>query len=182
MQMQIHHTPIQGCYEILPRVFKDGRGSFVKTFHQEVFAKHQLETEFAEEYYSVSYQNVLRGLHFQLPPHAHTKIVYCVLGQVIDAVVDLRVGSPTYGQFATFDVSAEKANIIYIPPGLAHGFYVTSETAIMMYKVSTVYAPESDTGIRWDSVGINWPSPNPIVSERDSGFVALSDFTSPFVY
>ncbi|WP_017719593.1 dTDP-4-dehydrorhamnose 3,5-epimerase [Kamptonema formosum] len=180
--MQIRETKIPGCYEITPDVFKDERGSFVKTFHQDIFKTHQLETKFAEEYYSVSHRNVLRGLHFQLPPEAHTKMVYCVQGQVIDAVVDLRVGSPTFGQFALFDLSAEKANTLYIPPGVAHGFYVTGETAIMMYKVSTVYSPEHDTGIHWDSVGIPWPCTEPIVSKRDSSFAALSEFKSPFIY
>ena len=120
--MQISETNIHGCYEITPSVFKDERGSFVKTFHQDIFSSHKLETKFAEEYYSVSDRNVLRGLHFQLPPQEHTKIAYCVQGQVIDAVVDLRVGSSTYGKFETFDLSAQKANLIYIPPGLAHGF------------------------------------------------------------
>lgn len=180
--MQLNDTKIPGCYEISPRVFQDERGSFVKTFHTDFFSKHGLETNFAEEYYSVSHQNVIRGLHFQLPPEDHAKLVYCVLGEVIDAVVDLRVGSPTHGQFETFELSAEKANIIYVPPGLAHGFCVTSETAIMMYKVSTVYSPECDAGILWSSVGIPWESENPIISKRDRDFVPFSDFESPFTY
>lgn len=180
--MQINETKIPGCYEIIPTIFQDKRGSFVKTFHQNIFSDRHLETHFAEEYYSVSHRHVLRGLHFQLPPVEHAKIVYCVAGQVIDVVVDLRIGSPTHARFQTFEVSAQKANLIYIPPGLAHGFYVTSETAIMMYKVSTVYSPECDAGILWNSVGIAWPSDNPIVSERDSKFSAFSEFDSPFVY
>ncbi|MFP5271820.1 dTDP-4-dehydrorhamnose 3,5-epimerase [Coleofasciculus sp.] len=180
--MEIRKTTIPNCYEITPMILKDIRGCFVKTFHQEVFKQHQLETTFTEEYYSISYQNALRGLHFQLPPHEHTKMVYCVQGQVMDAVVDLRVGSPTYGKFETFDLSAEKANIMYIPPGLAHGFYVLSETAIMLYKVSTVYAAKYDTGIHWDSVGISWQALDPIVSERDKSFKSFSNFQSPFIY
>ncbi|MEG4330952.1 dTDP-4-dehydrorhamnose 3,5-epimerase [Microcoleus sp. AT9_A2] len=180
--MEIYETKLPGCYELQPKVFKDHRGTFVKTFHEEVFKKYQLNINFAEEYYSFSHQNVFRGLHFQMPPKDHTKMVYCVQGEVIDAVVDLRVGSPTYGKCETFSLTAEKANIIYIPPGFAHGFYVLSETAIMMYKVSTVYSPEQDTGIHWNSVGVVWPIPNPIVSKRDNEFVALSDFNSPFVY
>lgn len=180
--MEINKTKIPGCYQINPFVFRDERGSFVKTFHAEIFKEYQLDTNFAEEYYSVSHHNVLRGLHFQLPPREHTKMVYCVQGKVIDAVVDLRVGSPTYGKFETFELSAEKANIIYIPPGLAHGFYVTSETAIIVYKVSTVYAPEQDTGILWNSVDIPWQTEEPILSHRDSNFVAFADFDSPFEY
>lgn len=180
--MQISETKIPGCYEITPKVFKDERGNFVKTFHEEIFKSHSLETHFAEEYYSVSHQNVLRGLHFQLPPQDHVKMVYCVFGEVVDAVVDLRLGSPTYGKFETFELSAEKANLIYIPPGLAHGFYAKSQTAIMMYKVSTVYSPECDTGILWNSVGIAWKSDNPIISKRDNSFVPFSEFESPFTY
>lgn len=180
--MRLKETRIKGCYEIELKVFKDERGSFVKTFHQDIFSSYQLETNFTEEYYTVSHQNVLRGLHFQLPPQEHTKIAYCVQGQVIDAVVDLRVGSSTYGKYETFDLSAEKANLIYIPPGLAHGFYVISEMAIMMYKVSTIYSSEHDEGILWSSVGIPWPCTTPIVSQRDSSFGTLLDFNSPFVY
>lgn len=180
--MEIRATTIPECYEIIPNAFHDNRGSFVKIFHQEIFRGHQLNTEFAEEYYSISHQNVLRGLHFQLPPMDHIKMVFCLLGHVIDVVVDLRMGSPTYGKYETFELSADKANIIYIPKGLAHGFYVTSQTAILMYKVSTVYQRELDTGIHWNSAGIPWPTQNPIVSTRDQEFQSLSEFESPFVY
>lgn len=180
--MQVIPTKIPGCYELQPRVLKDQRGYFVKTFHHDIFAEYGLETNFAEEYYSFSHQRVLRGLHFQLPPYEHTKLVYCVLGEVLDVVVDLRIGSPTVGQFVTFELSVEKANIIYIAPGLAHGFYVNSNSAIMVYKVTTVYSPEHDGGIRWDSVGIPWPDNHPILSERDRGFVPLHEFKSPFVF
>jgi dTDP-4-dehydrorhamnose 3,5-epimerase len=182
MKLTINSTKILDCYELQPAIFEDQRGRFVKTFHEDVFKSHNLENHFPEEYYSVSVKNVIRGLHFQLPPQEHTKLVYCVSGQVMDVVVDLRVGSPTYGQFATFNVSAEKANLIYIPPGLAHGFYVTSEKAIMMYKVSTVYAPNEDSGILWNSVDIPWGCDNPIISKRDQSFVTLSEFNSPFIY
>ncbi len=95
-------------------------------------------------------------------------------------VVDLRVGSRTYGKFASFILSAETANMIYIPRGLAHGFYTLSNNAIMLYKVTSVYSPQNDTGIRWDSAGIDWPNDNPIVSERDDQFGGLTEFQSPF--
>ncbi|MFE4105276.1 dTDP-4-dehydrorhamnose 3,5-epimerase [Almyronema epifaneia] len=180
--MDIKPTPIPGCYEIHPRIFTDQRGSFVKTFHQDIFRQHGLETHFAEEYYSHSRQNVLRGLHFQLPPQDHVKLVYCTAGEVLDAVVDLRLGSPTYGQFATFSLSAENAIALYMPKGLAHGFYAVSEQATMLYRVSTVYSPEHDAGIRWDSAGIPWPSAVPILSSRDQTFPTLADFASPFVF
>jgi len=180
--MKIRETTIPECYEITPNIFSDKRGCFVKTFHQEVFKNNKLETNFMERFYTVSHQNVLRGLHFQIPPQEQAKMVNCVHGQVMDAVVDLRVGSPTYGNFETFDLNAEKANIIYIPPGLAHGYYVQSETSIVIYSVSTVHAPECDTGIHWNSVGIPWHCSEPIVSDRDKSLENFSNFQSPFVY
>ncbi len=175
-------TQIPGCYEIFPLMRKDERGHFVKTFHQDTFIHYGLETQYAEEYYSYSQQNVLRGLHFQLPPQDHTKLVYCVSGEVMDAVVDLRIGSPTYGKFETFNVNAEKANIIYIPAGLAHGFYVISKSAILMYKVTTIYSPKYDSGIRWNSVGIPWPEKAPLLSKRDRDFDLFDNFKSPFLF
>lgn len=182
MMLDIKESKIIGCYELIPRIFSDNRGRFVKTFHEEVFAQAGLETNFAEEYYSVSHKGVLRGLHFQKPPREHTKVVYCVHGEVMDVVVDLRVGSPTYGKYDIFDLNSDKANMIYIPKGLAHGFYVKSNQAILIYKVTTVYSPENDTGIRWDSVGIPWPNDNPIMSERDRMLPAFEEMQNIFTY
>lgn len=178
--MTVEETPIPGCFEIRPKILRDDRGGFIKTFHTDAFAKQGLCTEWREEYYSVSKRGVLRGLHFQTPPHDHAKLVYCVDGAVLDAVVDLRKGSPTYGMHKTFELTAEGAGMLYIPGGLAHGFFVLSESATMMYKVSTVYAPEHDRGIRWDSAGIPWPVQAPILSPRDAVLPVLDDFDSPF--
>jgi dTDP-4-dehydrorhamnose 3,5-epimerase len=175
-------TVIAGLFELQPKVFDDSRGRFVKVFHQQAFAEQSLETNFAEEYYSVSHQHVLRGLHFQLPPMDHVKVVYCVQGNVMDAVVDVRVGSPTYGQYVLFELSAAKANSIYIPKGMAHGFCVQSDHATMVYKVSSVYAPAHDAGILWNSANIPWPATSPTLSVRDQAFPALADFKSPFRY
>ena len=165
-----------------PKTFEDARGRFVKVFHEQAFAALGLETVFAEEYYSISHKNVVRGLHFQLPPFDHVKMVYCVQGEVLDAVVDLRVGSTTYGQYALFELGAARANSIYIPSGLAHGFCVLSEQAIMIYKVSTIYSPAHDAGVLWNSAGIPWPTSEVIVSGRDTGFPTLENFVSPFSY
>lgn len=180
--MRFLKTALPGVYIIEPNIFKDERGIFIKTFHENVFKENGLETNFAEEYYSFSRKGVLRGLHFQMPPMDHVKLVYCVSGKVLDVVVDLRVGSPFCGNFEIFELIDEKANMIYIPKGLAHGFYVLSENAIMMYKVTTVYSQEHDTGILWNSVGIHWPDEKPIISKRDSEFIAFKDFKSPFIY
>ncbi len=173
-------SAIQGCFELQPKVLDDARGRFVKVFHEAAFAELGLETNFVEEYYSVSHKNVVRGMHFQRPPMDHIKMVYCVQGEVMDVVVDLRVGSPSYGQHAVFELSAGKANSIYIPKGMAHGFRALSENTVMVYKVSTVYSPEHDMGVLWDSLGIAWPTNEPIMSARDRCFPTFTQFESPF--
>jgi len=173
---------IKGCLELQPKVFADNRGKFVKVFHEQAFANLGLETNFVEEYYSVSNKHVIRGLHFQLPPMDHVKMVYCVQGEAMDVVVDLRLNSPTYGQHVSFKLSSSKANSIYIPKGLAHGFCALSENTIMVYNVSTVYSPEHDAGISWDSVGIEWPTQEANLSQRDLSFCTLTEFNSPFKY
>ncbi|MFJ8259456.1 dTDP-4-dehydrorhamnose 3,5-epimerase [Peribacillus asahii] len=180
--MHINETKIMGCYEITPNIITDKRGAFIKTFHHEIFKENHLETNFVEQYYSISQQGVLRGLHFQVPPKHHVKLVYCPVGQVVDAVVDLRIDSPTYGQFELFDLNDEKKNMIYIPPGLAHGFCVLSKNAVVAYNVSTVHSPAHDGGIRWNSAGISWPNLPLIVSQKDSELPAFLDFSSPFRY
>lgn len=173
-------TEIEGCYELQPIIRKDQRGSFTKTFHEEVFKKNNLVTKFAEEYYSTSRKGVLRGLHFQTPPVEHEKMVYCVYGEVIDVAVDLRRQSSTYGKYRMINLNSEKGNIIYIPKGMAHGFYTVSDMAIIMYKVTSVYVPQNDLGILWNSIGIPWIDKNPIMSERDKNFIEFKDFKSPF--
>lgn len=168
-------TAIPGCYELLPNVHTDERGKFVKTFHLDDFESLGLRTDFKEEYFSVSRKGVLRGLHFQKPPHDHVKMVYCVEGNVFDAVLDLRKASPTYGKNISFELSGEKCNVLYLPKGVAHGFYTMSTSAIMMYKVTAVYSPGHDSGIMWNSAGIAWPCNSPAISERDSKFKNFLD-------
>jgi dTDP-4-dehydrorhamnose 3,5-epimerase len=178
--IQIRPTAIPGCLELLPEVKPDARGRFFKTFHSDVFASHGLETKFLEEYFSWSKAGVIRGMHFQTPPHEHTKIVSCLIGSVMDVVVDLRKGSPTFGKAIQLILSAKQANMLYIPSGLAHGFGVLEGEALMHYKVSNLYAPQHDAGIRWDSLGIAWGIKNPIMSERDQSLERLETFQSPF--
>lgn len=173
---------IPGCFEIQPKVIGDHRGHFVKTFHAPSFLDLGLETHFVEEFYSVSKRGVLRGMHFQIPPEDHVKLVYCAGGSVLDVVVDLRRGSPTFGRHTGVTLSAEKGNMLYIPKGLAHGFVCLTESALMMYKVSSVHSPAHDAGIRFDSAGIQWPGADWILSARDQGLPALDEFESPFSY
>jgi dTDP-4-dehydrorhamnose 3,5-epimerase len=181
-EQRIEQTGLAGCLQLFPRASRDARGWFVKTFHEEQFAAAGLATHFAEEYYSVSRRNVLRGLHFQTPPRDHAKLVYCTAGAVLDVVVDLRAGSPTFGQHRRFTLTGVKRNALYIPTGFAHGFYVTRGPATMIYKTTTVHSPAHDAGVLWSSCGIRWPARKPLVSERDRAFPALDDFASPFVF
>jgi dTDP-4-dehydrorhamnose 3,5-epimerase len=179
---QRSETKICGCLRINPRVRRDERGSFVKIFHAD--ASPLLGDEFTseEEFYSSSRQRVLRGLHFQRPPAEAAKLVHCVQGRIMDVVVDLRVGSPTFGQHAAIEMCGDRADMLYVPAGLAHGFYVISPEAVVLYKSSRAYSPQHDMGIHWASAGIAWPDPEPIVSARDRQFVPLAQYRSPFLF
>jgi dTDP-4-dehydrorhamnose 3,5-epimerase len=177
---KIRRTEIRGFVELQPIVRTDVRGSFVKTFHDDVFRENDLETDFREQYYSVSTGGVLRGLHFQLPPRDHAKLVFCPVGEIMDVAVDLRADSPTFGRYDVIRVSAEQGNEAYVARGLAHGFYVLSIRAIVVYNVTSTYDPEHDAGVRWDSVGIPWPSPAPTLSDRDKTLPTFAEFDSPF--
>jgi len=178
--MEINKCSVVGCYEILPNVYRDERGVFVKTFHKQTFEVFGLDTTFDECFYSSSKKGVLRGMHFQTPPHEYAKLVYCVEGKVFDAVFDLRKTSATYGKYEIVELDSSKANMLYIPPGLAHGFYTLTERSIMVYKVSAMYSFEHDTGLLWNSLGIPWPDENPIMSDRDRQFLPFHQFHNPF--
>ncbi len=174
-------TKIDGFYEILPEVHEDKRGVFVKTYQESDFLDMGVDVVWKEQYYSISKKGVLRGLHFQIPPHGHKKLVYCISGNVLDVAVDLRQDSPTYGMHDFVSLSSEKCNAVFVDVGLAHGFYTISESAMLLYNVSTEYAPGSDSGIRWDSAGIIWGDIAPTISERDRSLVGLQQFKSPFL-
>lgn len=178
--MQLDETGIPGCFAVKPRILGDLRGTFAKTFHSPDFEEQGLRSDWREEYYSASHRGVVRGMHFQLPPADHAKLVYCLAGQVLDVIVDLRRGSPTYGEHLRITLDAEQGGGVYIPSGCAHGFLSLSEASTMYYKVTSVYSPEHDAGISWDSFGLDWAVASPIMSERDRRHPPLSDFDSPF--
>lgn len=180
--MKFVETKIPGCFLIVPSRFEDRRGVLTKVFKASSYVDMSLPKKFVEEYYSISHKGVLRGMHFQVPPHDHVKLVYCAHGAVLDAILDLRVGSPTYRKSITVTIDVDKGNAIYIPQGCAHGFYTLSESATMIYKTSSEYHPESDAGVRWSSVGVNWPGSNPVLSDRDSSLPAMAEFESPFTF
>ena len=173
-------THLSGCYEIIPVVRGDIRGSFIKTFHEPAFKELELETNFKEEYFSTSKKNVIRGLHFQIPPEDHVKLVYCAEGNVMDVAVDLRKSSQTYGKFHISTLNSQNGNMIYIPKGFAHGFCAISDIAVIVCKTTTVYSAAHDKGILWNSVNIPWKCDEPILSEKDKLHPTLAEFNSPF--
>ncbi len=178
--MELIPTPLEGCYQVRPFFAQEERGTFVKTFHAESFADAGLPVEWREEFYSNSRKGVIRGMHFQTPPHDHEKLVYCMQGRVLDVVVDLRRASLTFGRHVAVELDAARGHGLMIPKGMAHGFLALTDEVLMAYKVTTVHAPSHDAGILWNSFGMEWGIDTPIVSARDRSHPALADFTSPF--
>lgn len=158
----------------------DERGEFVKIYNDDAFNDCGIQMQIQEIFYSVSHKNVIRGMHFQTPPYDHDKLVHIIAGSVKDVIVDLRKDSPTYQQSICIELSAEKKQAVYIPSGFAHGFLCLEDNTVMMYMVSEGYAAAHDAGIRWNSIDMDWNVENPIISKRDSKFVSLKEYPSPF--
>ncbi len=160
---------------IQPKIFGDERGFFAETFKASEFAAVGINTEFKQDNYSLSKQNVLRGLHYQLPPKVQGKMVRVIYGKIWDVAVDIRKSSPTFGKWVGVELSSENNYGFYIPPGFAHGFVTLSPEARVVYKSSEEYAPELERGVNWNDVGLNisWPVNNPILAPRDADFPLL---------
>lgn len=182
--MNIIQTSIPGVVIIEPRLFKDDRGYFFESFSEREFNTQVREVKFVQDNESMSSYGVMRGLHFQRPPYTQSKLVRCVKGAVLDVAVDIRKGSPTYGQHVAVELTEENHHQFFVPRGFAHGFAVLSETAIFQYKCDNFYHPEADGGISIldDSLGIDWhiPTDHAILSEKDTKHPLLKDFDSPF--
>ena len=182
--MNIIQTFIPGVVIIEPRLFKDDRGYFFESFSERDFNTQVREVKFVQDNESMSSYGVMRGLHFQRPPYTQSKLVRCVKGAVLDVAVDIRKGSPTYGQHVAVELTEENHRQFFVPRGVAHGFAVLSETAIFQYKCDNFYHPEADGGISIldDSLGIDWhiPTDHAILSEKDTKHPLLKDFDSPF--
>jgi dTDP-4-dehydrorhamnose 3,5-epimerase len=178
--MELIPTDIPGCVEVRPFCARDDRGVFVKTFHAERFAEAGLPVDWREEFYSSSRQGVIRGMHFQTPPHDHDKLVFCVRGRVLDVVLDLRCASPTFRRHWVVELDAAYGHGLFIPRGVAHGFLALTNDVLMAYKLTSVHSPSNDLGIRWDSFGMDWGNDQPLVSARDRAHPALAEFDSPF--
>ena len=184
--MEVIKTALDGVVVIEPRLFEDARGYFFESFSQREFDEKVGKVVFVQDNESKSSYGVMRGLHFQRPPFTQSKLVRCVKGAVLDVAVDIRKGSPTYGQHVAVELTEENHRQIFIPKGFAHGFAVLSETAVFQYKCDEFYHPEADGGISIldDSLGIDWriPMEQAILSEKDTKHALLKDFDSPFVF
>jgi dTDP-4-dehydrorhamnose 3,5-epimerase len=180
--MKIERTEIEGVFIIDNFNAADDRGLFVKSFNKNTFKENNLDFEIRESYYSVSNKNVIRGMHFQLPPYDHEKLVYVPKGSILDVIVDLRKKSKTYKQHISINLSEENKKSIFIPKGLAHGFKSMKDGTITVYNVTSEYSPSSDSGIHHDSFGFDWKIELPIVSKRDLEFQSIKKFiiTNPF--
>jgi dTDP-4-dehydrorhamnose 3,5-epimerase len=184
--MEIIKTGIEGLLILEPRIFQDARGYFFESFSQREFEEKVGPVHFVQDNESMSTYGVMRGLHFQRPPYTQSKLVRCVKGAVLDVAVDIRQGSPTYGQHVAVELTAENHRQFFIPKGFAHGFAVLSETAVFQYKCDEFYHPEADAGISIldESLGIDWriPTDKAILSDKDTRHGMLADFQSPFTY
>ena len=185
--MNVVQTSIPGVFIIEPKVFGDNRGYFFESFNAKEFAeKTGLDVTFVQDNESKSKYGVLRGMHFQLPPYTQSKLVRVVKGKVLDVVVDIRKGSPTYGKYEMCELTEENHRQFFVPKGMAHGFCVLSEEAIFQYKCDDFYHPEAEGAIAWDDldIAIEWPiaKADVILSEKDKHHPQLKHFDTPFNY
>lgn len=177
--MKIHSTPLKDLYLVEPAVFGDSRGYFMESFRAEEFDNELFGGVFVQDNESKSSNGVIRGLHYQLPPFAQTKLVRVIVGKILDVAVDLRKSSPTFGKHFSVELSSDNKLQLYIPKGFAHGFSVTSKEAVVLYKCDNYYAPQSEGGILWNDpqLAIDWkiPANSAIVSEKDMKNPYFSD-------
>ncbi|MBA6156304.1 dTDP-4-dehydrorhamnose 3,5-epimerase [Tenacibaculum sp. S7007] len=179
-------TDIPEVVIIEPKIFDDGRGYFFESFNQKEFEENIGEITFIQDNESKSSKGVLRGLHFQKPPFSQAKLVRCIQGKVLDVVVDVRKNSPTYGKYIAVELSEENKKQLFVPRGFAHGFIVLSDTAVFSYKVDNIYAPECDSGIKWNDeiLNIDWKIAidEIILSEKDQQLQSFKELKTPFIY
>lgn len=183
--MKFKFTPL-GIPEVLlieHELFADGRGFFAEVYRQEDFSKAGIPA-FVQENHSRSAKGVLRGLHYQKKAAAQGKLVRCTIGRIFDVAVDIRKGSPTYGQWVSAELSEDNRRMLYVPPGFAHGFCVLSETADMVYKVTDYFSPQNDRGVLWSDpqVAVAWPISAPLVSDKDARLRPLTQADNDFVF
>ncbi len=168
--MDIQKTKLDGAFLIQPKVFSDQRGFFLESYSKKEFLTAKIDATFVQDNHSFSMKKgVLRGLHFQYPPFAQAKLVRVIKGQVLDVIVDLRKNSKTFGHWESFELSEKNFKMLFIPRGMAHGFYVLEENTHFIYKTDNYYDAKSDGGVSWNDpdLNISWPIKNPLLSEKD---------------
>ncbi len=179
-------TDIPEVVIIEPKIFNDGRGYFFESFNLKQFEGNIGEITFIQDNESKSSRGVLRGLHFQRPPFAQAKLVRCIQGKVLDIAVDVRKNSPTYGKYVSIELTEENKRQLFIPKGFAHGFIVLSDIAVFAYKVDNIYAPQCDSGIKWndETLNIDWKIAvdEIILSAKDQQLQSLKELKTPFIY
>lgn len=184
--MEVIKTELEGVAILEPRLFKDDRGYFFESFSQREFDEKVRPVKFVQDNESKSVYGVLRGLHFQKPPFAQSKLVRVIQGAVLDVAVDIRVGSPTYGKHVAVELTAENHRQLFIPRGFAHGFSVLTDEVVFQYKCDNFYAPQSEGAIAWNdpALGIDWriPEASVILSEKDKHHPLLKDLPETFYY
>jgi len=185
--MEVVKTAIEGVFILEPKVFKDARGYFLESYNRARFREVTgLDIDFVQDNESLSTRGVLRGFHFQRPPHSQSKLVRCTRGRVLDVAIDIRQGSPTFGRHVAVELSEENHRQFFIPRGFAHGFAVLSEVAVLQYKCDCFYAPDSEGGINIldDTLGVHWPfsMEYALLSDKDLKHACLKDFDTPFDY
>jgi dTDP-4-dehydrorhamnose 3,5-epimerase len=180
--MKIEKSQIKDLILIKPDVFEDQRGYFFESYNEEKFRQLGIDVKFLQDNESKSGKGVLRGLHFQVPPYQQDKLVRVIKGAVLDVAVDLRKSSPTYGQWASFELSEKNKWMYWIPAGFAHGFLTLEENTVFFYKCTQVYHKESERGIIWNDADlkIDWGIRDPLVSEKDKVAMGFREFKSPF--
>ena len=170
MPFTFERLAIPEVIRVRPRVFSDERGYFLESYKRSVFeAEGKIDLAFVQDNHAFSRRGVLRGLHYQLAPFAQGKLVRCVVGEILDVAVDIRKGSPSFGAWVAETLSEENRNMLYVPPGFAHGYYTVSETAHVFYKVTAEYAPHAERGILWNdpAIGVQWPTGQVRLSDQD---------------
>ena len=183
MDMKVTETKLKGVMIIEPEVFRDTRGFFMRVYDDTIFRKYGIHRNWVQENHSLSVEKgVIRGMHFQLPPHMETKLVRVISGEIYDVFIDLRKDSSTFGNWDSITLSVDNKKMVYIPRGFAHGFCTLTKNCEVLYKMDNYYAPNSVGIIRWNDsdLGIDWPVNDPLLSEKDSEAKSFKEFIETY--
>lgn len=183
MAFEFIESEIKGLYVVKPHYHADERGSNMKIFHKETFEEKGLKCDFGETMITTNlYKNVIRGFHYQRPPYTQSKLYFCLSGKWNNYSIDLRKGSPTYGKVIVYTMSQDDRKLLYIPDGIANAHLVLENNTRVLYQLTSKYMPDYDSGVRWNSLGIDFPVEKPIITEKDMMLPEFKEFETPFIY